>query len=72
MEATHENLVKALDRELSSIISFYLAKEAELLAKLESLDLSIHSLERLPPTSASSFNAGTAPSFSREAGDHSY
>mmetsp|Transcript_31205 Transcript_31205/g.69392 ORF Transcript_31205/g.69392 Transcript_31205/m.69392 type:complete len:781 (-) Transcript_31205:655-2997(-) len=48
VDATEETLVKYLDKELADIISFYMTKEAEILANLEKVDLQIHSLEKVP------------------------
>lgn len=65
-EATEEDLIKALDKELADIIRFYMTKEAEILGKLEQLDLEIHSLEHrgggtAAPESLAHLRAFSAP-----------
>lgn len=44
--------IKALDHELTNVISFLHRKEGELLSGLEALDLEAHSYEGLPTTAA--------------------
>jgi hypothetical protein len=40
--------IKALDTELSKVLTFYLRKEAELVGQLEAASFKMHSLEGLP------------------------
>ncbi len=47
MEITEESFIQELEKNLSAVIKFYMAQEAETLGKLEQLDLEIHSLDSL-------------------------
>jgi len=42
-ETTEDTLIQALDKQLAEIIKFFMAKEAEILGKLEQLDLEVNS-----------------------------